>query len=471
MSRSGSRSVGSGFAGSRSRNGCVTKYWCEIGSTGMRTPASRPTSAENMPAAITTTSQSMSPRSVRTRRTRPPELSIPTTRVEVKMRAPPCRARSASSNVSCEGSRYPSVGRSAAPSTPSVDISGNSSCASEAEISSSGSPNVLAQPAWRRSSSIRSSLDASLMPPHSTQPGIVRYSSTEYIIILVSETEPRSWPTSPAEWKVEPEVSWFRSTSTTSSHPSCARWWAIDVPPTPPPTITQRAASGSSRRAATRPLEPAAEALVLGRLRHSLEVLVRVRVEVEVELGDARLDHAPHRLAEVRHEAEQLQRRPLARVCLLAEVSGQEALLVRVAELVVHSEVAEVEERVAHPGVLPVDDHHALAVVQEVRREQVVVAREGLVVGVLAHRLHHLPRVVACVLEALRQRAAAALRDLRVVAHDLGDVEVGRQFEARVVEAAQRLADLVDVARLAQLGGGHLPALDEARHEAGPLGP
>ncbi len=71
----------------------------------MRTPASRPTSAENIPAAITTTSHSMSPRSVRTRRTRPPELSIPVTRVEVKMRAPPCRARSASSNVSCEGSR------------------------------------------------------------------------------------------------------------------------------------------------------------------------------------------------------------------------------------------------------------------------------------------------------------------------------------------------------------------------------
>ncbi len=66
------------------------------------------------------------------------------------------------------------MGRSAAPSTPSVDISGNSSCASEAEISSSGRPNVFAQPAWRRSSSMRSSLDASLMPPHSTQPGIVR---------------------------------------------------------------------------------------------------------------------------------------------------------------------------------------------------------------------------------------------------------------------------------------------------------
>ena len=53
------------------------------------------------------------------------------------------------------------------------------------------------------------------MPPHSTQPQAspsFRYSSTEYIIILVRFTELRSWPTSPAEWNVEPDVSWLRST-------------------------------------------------------------------------------------------------------------------------------------------------------------------------------------------------------------------------------------------------------------------
>jgi hypothetical protein len=68
------------------------------------------------------------------------------------------------------------------------------------------------------------------MPPHSVQPGSnspppsFRYSSTEYIIIFVSETDERSWPTSPAEWNVEPLVSWLRSTSTTSRQPSSARW-------------------------------------------------------------------------------------------------------------------------------------------------------------------------------------------------------------------------------------------------------
>ena len=112
------------------------------------------------------------------------------------------------------------MGSQAAPSTPSVDISGNSSAARSALTSSSGSPNVLAHAAWRRSSSMRSSLEASRRPPHSTQPQSspsFRYSSTECIIIRVSDTEPRSWPHRPAEWKVEPDVSWLRSTSSTSS--------------------------------------------------------------------------------------------------------------------------------------------------------------------------------------------------------------------------------------------------------------
>ena len=42
--------------------------------------------------------------------------------------------------------------------------------------------------------------------------------------------------------------------------------------------------------------------------------------------------------------------------------------------LVVDGEVGEIEEDVAHAGVLPVDDPDALAVVDEVRVQQVVVA-------------------------------------------------------------------------------------------------
>ena len=56
----------------------------------------RPISAANMPPASTTTSAAMSPRSVRTPRTRPSFTSIPVTRVSVKIRQPPRRAPSAS---------------------------------------------------------------------------------------------------------------------------------------------------------------------------------------------------------------------------------------------------------------------------------------------------------------------------------------------------------------------------------------
>ena len=76
---------------------------------------------------------------------------------------------------------------------------------------SSGRPNVLAQPAWRWISSMRACDEARRMPPSSCQPGSLpvsrrsaAYSSTEYIIIRVSDTDERSWPTRPAECQVEP---------------------------------------------------------------------------------------------------------------------------------------------------------------------------------------------------------------------------------------------------------------------------
>ncbi len=63
----------------------MIRYWCDIGITGMRTPAIRPISAAYMPPALTTTSAAMSPRSVRTPRTRPSATSMPVTRVLVKV--------------------------------------------------------------------------------------------------------------------------------------------------------------------------------------------------------------------------------------------------------------------------------------------------------------------------------------------------------------------------------------------------
>src|SRR5947209_17986899 len=92
-----------------------------------------------------------------------------------------------------------------------------------------------------------------------------------------------------------------------------------------------------------------AKARVGGRPLEALEVLVRIGAEVEVELGDPLLDDAPHRLAEVRHEAH-----PHERVAVAAPVSGEELALADVVELVVDGEVAEVDEVTAPTRVLPI---------------------------------------------------------------------------------------------------------------------
>ena len=70
----------------------------------------------------------------------------------------------------------------------------------------------MAQPAWRWISSSalarRRQADAAELVPARILAGLAArsaaYSSTEYIIIRVSDTDDRSWPTRPAECQVEP---------------------------------------------------------------------------------------------------------------------------------------------------------------------------------------------------------------------------------------------------------------------------
>ena len=95
-----------------------------------------------------------------------------------------------------------------------MDISGNSSAASCAEISSSGRPARCAHAACRRISSSRCGDEASRSEPDPTQPGARsppassrrRYSAADQEFIRVSAGSARSWPTSPAEWNVDPLV-------------------------------------------------------------------------------------------------------------------------------------------------------------------------------------------------------------------------------------------------------------------------
>src|SRR6478672_209830 len=111
--------------------------------------------------------------------------------------------------------------------------------------------------------------------------------------------------------------------------------------------------------------------------QQSVEAGGGVRHEVDVERAHALLEHAPHRLAKVGHDPH--QRQPGEAVTSDRAVVCREQHLVLVGrELVIDAEVAEVEERVAHPGVFPVDDPDAASVVDEVGIEQVVVARPEL---------------------------------------------------------------------------------------------
>ena len=105
-----------------------------------------------------------------------------------------------------------------------------------------------------------------------------------------------------------------------------------------------------------------------GRAPQPLEVLIGVGHEVEVELRDRLLDDSPHRLPEVGHEAHERQRPRVG-----GAVGLEQRALAVLVERVVDREVRQVEERVAHPGVLPVHDPDPLAVVDEVGRQQVVV--------------------------------------------------------------------------------------------------
>ena len=87
-----------------------------------------------------------------------------------KMRAPAMRAPLASERVMSDGFAWPSVGRKAAPTTSSMDISGQRSSASEGVRSCMSRPKERAVVAWRFTSVQRSALQARRRPPFIFQP-------------------------------------------------------------------------------------------------------------------------------------------------------------------------------------------------------------------------------------------------------------------------------------------------------------
>ena len=130
-------------------------------------------------------------------------------------------------------------------------------------------------------------------------------------------------------------------------------------------------------------------------------------------------------------------------------------------ELVVDREVGEVEERVAHARVLPVDDAQPLAVVEEVRVQEVVVTRP---------RCRASPRPLDARGQLVRPlevrgHVAAALECGRAIGLDDAERVEGAGNRRALVEGAERGGHAGEEVRLAHPLGGRGRSLDEAGHE------
>ncbi len=154
--------------------------WWSIGVDGTVTPTIAATRGDQMPAALTTTSVSIGPWSVSTRRTaRSRPSSMPVTRVPVRMRTPSSLAAFATAWVAVCGSRCPSPGTHTAPYSDSGLAAGMSRRVSSAETSSTSRPMPCARLTPRCCSMNCSREDASRRLPTVSNTPSSRYSSIE----------------------------------------------------------------------------------------------------------------------------------------------------------------------------------------------------------------------------------------------------------------------------------------------------
>jgi ADP-ribose pyrophosphatase len=192
----------------------------------------------------------------------------------------------------------------------------------------------------------------------------------------------------------------------------------------------------------------------------AFEVLVRVGLEVEAELRDALLDDPPHRFAKVGHEAHEAEGGDVGRPHS-AEIGLEQRHVLVLPELMVDGEVGEVEEGIAHAGVLPVDDADARPVIDEVRVQKVVVG--GLERRRTASALDLLGSLLRDV-EAGREAHSVLLRGVPVDLDDAEGVEAAGDGRT-LVDLAEDRRDSVDLWPGAHLLGRDRPTRDEARDE------
>ena len=190
-------------------------------------------------------------------------------------------------------------------------------------------------------------------------------------------------------------------------------------------------------------------------------MLARVGGEVEVELRDRGLHDTPHRLAKVGHEAHQLQSSHVF-ASDGSEVRLEQVVACVLVELVVDREVREIEERVAHSCVLPVDDAQARR-----RRQRKFAFSRSLWQGFADARPRDFldpRRDLVHSLVGARDRPAARACGIPVALDDAKGVEAARNRRA-LVDRSQRSGHAGEHRRFAHLVDGRRRSLDEARDE------
>ncbi len=141
--------------------------WCTAGVSGIEAPAIAAIRGLHTPHAMTTVSASMSPRSVRTRLTRPSTVSMPVTSTpEATVSAPMSCAFLRISVPASSESTTPTPGQNTPPRITFSSMNGTFSFTSAGVSSSTGSmPHDFDDVTRRVSSCIRASVRATSIPP------------------------------------------------------------------------------------------------------------------------------------------------------------------------------------------------------------------------------------------------------------------------------------------------------------------
>jgi hypothetical protein len=216
------------LASAKRGTGPTSIIWCTAGVSGIEAPAIRASLGLQTPQAMMTISASMSPRVVRTRRTRPCSTSMPSTSVlAMAVSAPAPCARSRMSVPARSESTTPTVGVENPPTRMLSSMNGTI-CLISAGVTSEepSTPHETADDMRRRSSCIRSSVRATSMPPLSVNTPSSRYWRTLSAVSAVISLE---WSTGKMKfeaWPVEPPGfgNGPLSIRRTSVHPCWCRW-------------------------------------------------------------------------------------------------------------------------------------------------------------------------------------------------------------------------------------------------------